>query len=175
MAAKKQETMTQTIARPPRRWADAGFGEVDEALGYLRLVHDVAGEDEVGDGQQHEFAHRGAEHLRHGAHDGVQRAARALDEHGGDARDAEADGYRRAHYEKQGEAYEQYGGYHFSMGLLSIGGLGFDFRFLNRSLGEANRDEERAEGDEGGVNPLGHCMAAVTMPRLYWFMTMSTP
>ena len=32
--------------------ADAGFGEVNEALRYLRLVHDVAGEDEVGDGQQ---------------------------------------------------------------------------------------------------------------------------
>ena len=107
--------------------ADAGFGEVDEALGYLRLVHDVAGEDEVGDGQQHEFAHRGAEHLRHGAHDGVQRAARALDEHGGDARDAEADGYRRAHYEKQGEAYEQYGGYHFSMASFPSADSGLTF------------------------------------------------
>ena len=105
--------------------ADAGLGEINKPLGYLRLVHYVAGEDEVRDGQQDELAHGRAEHLRHGAHDGVQGRAGALDEHGDDAGYAQADGYRRAHYEKQGEAYEQYGGYHLLSSSFPSADSGF--------------------------------------------------
>ena len=50
------------VAEPARQMADHGPGEVDQAIGDAGRVHQVGGQQEEGDGQQHEGV-VGLEHL----------------------------------------------------------------------------------------------------------------
>ena len=86
--------------------ADEGAGEVDELGGYAGLVHDVAAEDEEGDGQQHELA-RGRVEVGGDGQEG-----QALVEDDGEARDAEREGYGHIHEQEQEEYAEEYEGGH---------------------------------------------------------------
>ena len=64
--------------------------QADQTAGDAGLLHDVAGEDEEGDGQQDEFAAGGGAKPGQDAHDGVDGLAAALDQDGGHAGHAQA-------------------------------------------------------------------------------------
>ena len=91
----------------------AGLGQVDQPLGDLGLFHDVAGEDEEGDGQQHKLAGGGGEQEGQAGHDGGHGAARALDQHGQDAGGAQAHRNGRAGQKQDREGDKQNGSNHF--------------------------------------------------------------
>ena len=86
--------------------ADKGAGEVYELGGDACLIHDVAAEDEEGDGQQHELA-RGRVEVGGDGQEG-----QALVEDDGEARDAEREGYGHIHEQEQEEYAEEYEGGH---------------------------------------------------------------
>ncbi len=92
--------------------AHAGLSQTDQAFGDLGLIHDVAGQDKEGNGQQHELAGGRGKQLGQAAHDSVQRTARPLDKHGDDAGNAQTDGDGRADQQQNGKADKQNCGNH---------------------------------------------------------------
>ena len=132
-AAKVVKRRRRKVKEESGKEPEEDLGEIDEPSRDAPAVHELAGEDEEGDGQKGEAVQSRGHALRNGGEgghglDGEQHGAK-----GGDA-DAEGDGH--AQQEQAAEAQDEYG----NIGIFHHS-LPFRFNTMDRPFSRAKQPE----------------------------------